>query len=86
MPKPEEVPKRNKTFLLTPEDVPKKNHVLEAPRPEDRKIFIFGVFFWYLFRFGNFLFFFGTSSGFGNKIVPKPEEVPEKKQNLFAKA
>ena len=69
MPKPEEVPKKNKTFLLKPEDVPKKHThtkkkkkdflVLEAPRPEDRKILF--VFF--------LCVFLGTSSGFGNIFV-----------------
>ena len=63
--------KKNKNFLPKTERVTKKTkkenntdfQPLAGPRPEDRKI--------------CFLFLFGTSSGFGNKIVPKPEEVPK---------
>ena len=82
MPKPEEVQK--KKFLPKPEKVPTKTTTkkkdfqpLAGPRPEDRKIVLLFVFVWYPFRFWQFWFcFFGTSPGFGNKIVPKPEEVP----------
>ena len=84
MPQPEEVPKKTKLFcqnLRRYQKKKKKIQVFKAHRSEDRKILGFFVF-WYLFRFWHFLGFFGTSSGFGNKILPKPEEVP-KKTKLF---
>ena len=79
---------KTNTFLLKPQEVPnKKKHNIMSWRPPGPKIgtslfFVLFFFFWYLFRFWHFFDFFGTSSGFGNKVVPKPEEVP-KKPKLF---
>ena len=86
MPKPEEVQKKN-MFLPKPEKVPKKqkkkkktkifSHWL-APGLKIGKscsFLFFLVFFQVLAVL--VLVFVGTSSGFGNKIVPKPEEVPK---------
>ena len=90
VPKPEEVPKKIKTFLLKPEERYQKNpkqkkkkkeiyfHVVEAPKPEDRKIGVFSLVFLVPPQVLAFFCFFGTSPGFCNKIVPKPEEVPQK--------
>ena len=54
-------------------------------RPPGLKIGKSVVFMGFFGTSSGFFVFFGTSSGFGNKIVPKAEQVPKKKQNFFAK-
>ena len=78
--------KKTKTLLLKPEEVQKKKIFMSwrPPGPKIGKSLLFLFFFWYLFRFWQKKFgLFGTSSGVGNKIVPKPEEVPTKTKPFY---
>ena len=72
LPKPEEVPKKQKKIFMS----------WRPPGPKIGKSCFFFVFFGTSSGVGIFCFFC-TSSGFGNKIVPKPEEAKKNKcQNL----
>ena len=87
VPKTEEIQK-NKTLLLKPEEIPKntKNkdfHVSCLGGPQGPRKIFF---FCTSSGFGNiFLVFFCTSSGFGNIIVPKPEDVQKKTKPFLRK-
>ena len=72
--------KKTKTLLLKPEEVPKKTKIFMSRRPPSPKIgklLFFCVFLVPVQVLAKSFWFFGTSSGFGNKIAPKPEEVPK---------
>ena len=75
LPKPEEVPKKNKKS----KDLP----IFSPGCLQDMKIFFFFVPPQVLAK--KFWFFFGTSSGFGTILLPKPEEVPQENKKNMAK-